>query len=47
MSKPHLRLEEDLRQASFLFGALGHDGQHENCDPCAFVHRHPTAKGEW
>ena len=33
-------------QAAFLFGALGHGGEHENCDPCAFVRAHHPAGGQ-
>ena len=33
------RLREDNRQAAFLFGAFGHDGEHDRCDPCEFVRK--------
>jgi len=33
----------EIRHATFLFGALGHGGEHDDCDPCAFVRRHLEA----
>jgi hypothetical protein len=31
---------EACREAAFLIVALGHGGEHENCDPCEFVRTH-------